>query len=481
MTTFIDNFKNQFQKEYWIWIFPLLFVLLNLILKFITVDHASIYLDESVSIFYCQQGIPEMMEYVQRDASPPLYYSILHYWIGWFGIDTASVRGLSVIFSSLTAGFIFFFARKHLNLITAFVATALFTFSNLNFHFAQEVRGYALLVMLCTLSFFLLIAYLNTKKWKLLIPLAIVNALLLYTHYTAVIALIAQVVGLILLYGNRFKLLWPYAVAGVASLLTFIPELMQLNDDKFENTSKWLHAPELSNSLDLAEYMLQSSALLWISLSLILISSVLLIQQKKWENAKQLGLLFCWGYGSILIGYGMSQWVPMFTARYMQFALTGIFVCTAYSIAMLPLAKSVRGIAMLGIIVPFLFQFNMHQSKAENWKSAVEFVHYKNKTEQYTVFTSALYHYRSYAYYHNRDYFRDPKNTIKKLGKDKMYFMKVIDEKTFDYINPDKLIFLQSHQGIADPQNLNLKLLRSKYRQTEQHKVVGIKIFVFEK
>jgi hypothetical protein len=56
------------------------------------VAHTHLWLDEAQSVAIARLPLPSLFAALRQDGSPPLYYLLLHYWMGWFGTgDTTTV------------------------------------------------------------------------------------------------------------------------------------------------------------------------------------------------------------------------------------------------------------------------------------------------------------------------------------------------------------------------------------------------------
>jgi 4-amino-4-deoxy-L-arabinose transferase-like glycosyltransferase len=113
---------------------------------------------------------------------PPLFYLLLKIWIGIGGESTLWLRMLPAIFS-IAAIPLYLLICRELAIRTWTTVLALFFFAvnGALIKYAQEVRMYSLLLLLTTASMLLFLRYLSGKDriWIL----ALVNLLLVYTHY----------------------------------------------------------------------------------------------------------------------------------------------------------------------------------------------------------------------------------------------------------------------------------------------------------
>ncbi|MBA3955533.1 MAG: hypothetical protein H0X58_02585, partial [Acidimicrobiia bacterium] len=57
----------------------------------------SLWVDEGMSVGIASHSLTEIPAVLIRDGSPPLYYVVLHLWMGLFGSSEVAVRSLSLV------------------------------------------------------------------------------------------------------------------------------------------------------------------------------------------------------------------------------------------------------------------------------------------------------------------------------------------------------------------------------------------------
>ena len=164
-----------------LWVLPLsLVVAAGVAVRFIGLGRQSYWTDEIAAILVSGRSFMEVLLTIAvQDVNPPLYYLILHFWLAG-GTQEGYVRLLSVIFSGLALGVVFFLARRFFDTLTAVFATLLMAFFPLSVYLAQEVRYYSLLELETALAFW---GYLKVREKKSALWLFVPVVLGLYTHY----------------------------------------------------------------------------------------------------------------------------------------------------------------------------------------------------------------------------------------------------------------------------------------------------------
>jgi mannosyltransferase len=209
------------------WI-PWLLLALGLAIRFWHYTTANISMDEPFTLFHSQKPIAELLDLFRHENNPPLFFLIMHYWIGMFGLEPEYVRIVPVVISAITTPIIYIFGKKHFTKTTGIAAALLFLFSDLHQYHAHDVRAYSLFTLLAVLSLYY---YLNLKagKWKDILLLGFLNALLLYNHFFGAIILIVQGFSILSIKKKRAVLL-PFLAAGLVSLTfyaVYIPILWE--------------------------------------------------------------------------------------------------------------------------------------------------------------------------------------------------------------------------------------------------------------
>ena len=166
---FSDKRSNQ--------ILFLVIVGLHLIVKFGTLNQLELQGDEAFSVFYSQQSINELLQTLNKEANPPFYYLLLHFWIQFFGIGLVAVKSMNIIISIGTAIMLFKLTKKIGNFWFVVFVSVCFLFSNLHFDFSHEIRAFQLVLFLTVASCYSFIQFLETKNRKWLYLLIFINCM----------------------------------------------------------------------------------------------------------------------------------------------------------------------------------------------------------------------------------------------------------------------------------------------------------------
>ena len=162
------------------------------ILRFYRIGEKSIWLDEAFSVWIARHSLWEGWRWlINIDQHPPLYYSLLHLWIGLFGELQGAVRILSALFSTATVPIFYAAARRLLGRPAAAVAVGILAVSPFHVQFAQETRMYALLTfeVACVLFFLARLLTNRDQPARDWVGLSVAQALVMLTHNSAAVFL----------------------------------------------------------------------------------------------------------------------------------------------------------------------------------------------------------------------------------------------------------------------------------------------------
>lgn len=213
-----------------------------------------LWLDEALTVNIARLPLSELRPALRRDGAPPLYYVLLHFWMGLVGQSDGAVRSLSGIFSVLTVVVAFFLIRRVWSMEVAIIATAILLAMPFATYYATEVRMYSLVMLLVTLGGLCLARlYEHATVWRAAL-FALCVAALEYTHYwwTFLIAALGLWLIVTLLVSkdaptrrSTFYAIGALVVAGLA----FLPWLPTFLFQSAHTGTPWANAPGVQTAL----------------------------------------------------------------------------------------------------------------------------------------------------------------------------------------------------------------------------------------
>ncbi len=164
-----------------------------------------IWFDEAFSVELARQPFSLLLRIIfQQEPNMELYYLFLAGWLHlltFFGIQTTEwmMRFPSACFAAFATTMIFILGRRYLGTFAGFVAALLYLMNVQQLIYAQQVRAYALQLLLICVAWYALFRLLD-PTWKSKSPwliFTITMTLALYTHLFSALVLLAQVISVI--------------------------------------------------------------------------------------------------------------------------------------------------------------------------------------------------------------------------------------------------------------------------------------------
>ncbi|PKN99349.1 MAG: hypothetical protein CVU42_08850 [Chloroflexi bacterium HGW-Chloroflexi-4] len=146
------------------WI-ALFITIAGFIMRVLLLESKGLWLDETFSIWMANLKVGEMLQWVVKiDQHPPLYYFLLHGWIGIFGDSPYYVRLLSVLFGTGAIPIVYLIGKRMSSPLMGVVAAAFLAFSPFNIYYSQEARMYSLLLFNASMAIYALVRLLTDPR-----------------------------------------------------------------------------------------------------------------------------------------------------------------------------------------------------------------------------------------------------------------------------------------------------------------------------
>jgi mannosyltransferase len=143
----------------------------GLILRVWEISTKGLWLDEAFSVWLSWQPLGDLLSWVVKiDQHPPLYYTLLHFWIKIAGDNPNDVRMLSAILGTLTIPVMFLLGHRLMGTAVGLLAALILALSPFHVRFAQETRMYTTLTLTASLAL-LALAYLLTDARAATMPI----------------------------------------------------------------------------------------------------------------------------------------------------------------------------------------------------------------------------------------------------------------------------------------------------------------------
>ena len=200
-------------------------VAIGAILRFLHLGAQSFWVDEALSLAYAQLPWAQFVHLTQaRELNMLPYYLILR---GWIHLGTAEwiVRSLSAICSVATLPLLYQLGVRLFGVRAGRIALSLLALHPYHIRFAQEARGYSLMLLLVTASTLLFVrATENSSRHsrRLWLAYVVISALAAYAHFYASLALLAQWTSIAIVRPSKFP--WKrFAISVIAIGILLVP------------------------------------------------------------------------------------------------------------------------------------------------------------------------------------------------------------------------------------------------------------------
>jgi mannosyltransferase len=189
-------------------------------LRFTLLGDKSLWADEATSIAIAGTKWWDFGAVTMRsELNMAFYHLLLFPWLR-VGSSESWIRGLSVMFSLATLPMLYGLAKQLIGRQAARLALLLTAVHAVHVQYAQEARGYSLVVLLVTASWWLFVQCAQRPGFWNVISYTIINVLLAYTHFYGMLVPPAQMIVLILV---RRPGAWPCVASISVALLCFVP------------------------------------------------------------------------------------------------------------------------------------------------------------------------------------------------------------------------------------------------------------------
>jgi len=291
------------------------------------------WVDEALSVGIADRPFADILGALRLDGSPPLYYVLLHGWLGLLGSRTEETTHLlSVLFSVLAVLAAFGLVRALAGTRAGWFAAVLFAVNPFLTAYAQETRMYALVILLGTIACACFAgAFVQGRGGWWTAGFAAGLTGLLYTHNWALFLLAALGVTWIVLVwragadGARRALLRRGLLGfGVPSLL-YVPWLPALIFQAEHTGAPWARVPEFELLTGAPGVVFGQPGLV----ALVVAGMIALPHLRGTERGRLAVVLLALALGTLAIAWTSSQVSPAWANRYLAMTVAPLVLGAA--------------------------------------------------------------------------------------------------------------------------------------------------------
>ncbi|MEN5301566.1 glycosyltransferase family 39 protein [Pseudomonas sp. TWI628] len=406
-------------KKFAVWarkLWPLPILLLATLARVYGSTASAIWCDEGSSLLMSQYSPSLIWVHSAHDVHPPLYFLLLHAWIAAFGDSVFSVRFISVLTGVGTVALGMWLAYQIATRRAAVLAGVLLALLPIAVRYSQEARMYSLM------GFFLLGATIalvywvkNPERHRYLFVYVLLMAASFYTHYFTGLCVLSHWAYLLLVRGDKRRLITRPAwwVANSLIVLLYIPwipsliDLLQhLDQLKAGGDIGWI-LPVTLHSLPstLWQYLALTDGLdlkwpVYFALPLALALLTGAVCRHDRSPHKFHTLMAIYTFLPLIVVFLVSWITPLLVERYLMFSALGLPIILA--VAFDRMKRSFRYAAIATLVAFLAVELgglsNYYQKDDDQFNTLVNFVN-ENYRANDRIIVSDLFWYFSYVYY----------------------------------------------------------------------------------
>lgn len=454
--------KNPFLDVY---LLPIGLILLNFILKYLYMGYGDLNGDEPYSVYYTQGSLAHMNEMLKGETSPPFYYYFLHYWIKLFGTSVESVRLPSVIFSSLTAGIIYFIGKRFINQRIGLITSFIYIVANFHIALAHDARVYSLFILLTLVSYYLFLAVYKNFTWKTILLLTFVNILMIYSHLFGIFVIFTQGAILLFTFLKNKRFFYVYFFSSVIVGLAYLPYFLYTADRIISATnSNWVAPPSILTPYHLLWNFCTTRTILAEFILIMVVAFVYYIMSKKktW-NIYKVTLL-----ASFAIPYAMmfitSLKSPIFTGRYVSFTSIGFYFAVAIALDFITKNnKLAYWLVSATLVVSFATTMRVYEGHDQTPSQLSDYVK-SSKTDSTSIIIIPEWRRLNFMSAYNPDIFHDPTKFEKLTEENSIFYCLTLEQIIEKPWNQERIILLDYESHITDPERKSIAIIEKDYQ-----------------
>ncbi len=356
-----------------------LIMLVAALLGFYRLGAKSLLVDEACTWIIARDWTQLLSILPDHEANMWLYYGMIHFWMRLFGESEFALRSFSALAGLATIPAVFWVANRLFGGRAGLTAALLLAVNPFFLTAAQDARGYALTVLLVTVSTGLLLKAVERKRLIGWVWYTLATALSVYTHYFAALVILAHGVYLLTLPApERPRLPALVFSAGLGFiLLAPIPLLQPLGSGQVD----WIAKPRIGELVLIFQRMAGGTIGLIAALTTTALGTGWAIANREGPrsshgNKHPWGLPAAWLLVPILTAFLFSRFAtPVWVPRYLIVALPAFAILLGGAIAQLGCRPWLPLFVLSGLVFTQAAGLPaVYREEKQDWKNAVRWM-----------------------------------------------------------------------------------------------------------
>jgi uncharacterized membrane protein len=452
-------------------------VFFNVLLKIIFLGNAPYGFDEIVSVKDTLLEFGHVKHESEWDNNPPLYYYCLWVWHAALPISEFNSRLLSVLFVSVAIGLTYKFTKKYFDNTTAITVVVFLSFSNFLHYYAQESRAYSLVLLLAMSSTIIYFKFIEGAKLSHLFWLAVINFLLVYTHYISALVVAVQ----FLLYPfltSRKKLNFYIFQSFVIFVLIGwrFTKKQYLNILGFNKKGDfWLQKASIGDLIESLKLLFGGELILAI---FILVLVVYVFKTKMLKNQSAVNK-YCLALGLLptVMLFIVGIFKPVFLARYLIFTVPFFSIFVFHCISNFGRFRYWTILAVLALVV---IQYQPKKAMGTDYRLIAKVLKGVQQKSS-TIVINRADNILAFTYYYDRDVFMRGKGAFQILHSKNIVGTNTASDAVNAASKGSIIYLVQSQNSLFDPNNEFRKQIISNGKLLyETSSIAGIELSVIK-
>ena len=342
----------------------------------------SFWLDEGISVEIARLPWRQFFYVLrQREINMALYYVLLHFWLA-LGSTEGFIRGLSVLFSVATVPVLYALGARVFGRTAGLLAAWLLATNAYHVRYAQEARGYALVVFFAALATWLLVRNLqepSSARWP---AYTAACALAVYSHIFGALVVVAH--GASLGFLRRQDLRWKDLLGSMRWLAYTLVPIGLIVARVGTGSTRWIPPTHMRSVLQFFVMLAGNNGMRLMTLDAVAAGFAAFGVWRLWRRFGR--SLDCWGrivvFSWLLVPVALVLIVsvvrPIFLARYMLPCLPAAILVVAAGISTIQprllawiFAAAISIFSILGVFSYYRRDFDLER---DDWRGATTYV-----------------------------------------------------------------------------------------------------------
>ena len=325
-----------------------------------------LHTDELWSIWQGFGSFTDTLRWTPYDW-PPLYYLVLDAWVELAGLQPVALRMASVFSFLIGAACFYQVLRKHISELSAVIGILVFGGIAYSIFLSIELRGYALMLGMIPLAWWIAQRMMQKPKWYFVTPFIVCTTASIYSTYISIFPVLLLYLYIVLFsptsLKNSLRLWLSIILSTFLLLLPLILHITPLVFSRVEVTTKITLPPIHEAHANWFAHTLNRG--IWLLLFLIILAAMVSIRKRR---INRLELLFwLWGIIALPTLYVLNPILAFFGPKYSSWVFFGIAGFVAINVEAIDarFRRVILGIVIVLFSIPM--QFSIYYDPTDDY------------------------------------------------------------------------------------------------------------------